>query len=213
MSATLTLVPSIESNDKSKQVARIEAYTRQSLEDVPRKKVYNMIRFLNAAQQYESKDADILEARCVLSESVLAHLASFTPRMLMQVFPPDKKYDGARYKCTDYFTTMEAVEAHGADVPLGEKAFEFLFDYDNRHIRKFVVQYLGAMSDMRKLQGGKGIMEEWFEGQGMPLYYKGTDAYGREVMVNSQTGEASPIIKPKPRKPRWWRVIRGGESL
>lgn len=209
---TLSLVPPSPRDDalrlKQKNKIRVDAFMRQSLDDTPMKKAYNLIRFLNATYM-SAKNAKMTEARWILSEAVVVLIGELTPRMLMQMFPPTKKYDGARYECKDYFSTMAALEMHGIDTPIGASAIELLWDYDNSETRKFLVQYLSVASDMRKLQGGKGILEEWAEREDLPLYYEGKDVYGRKVIVNNQTGEASLVKKPKLRKPRWWRLIKG----
>ena len=64
----------------------------------------------------------------VLFDWIITQLRGITPRELLSVFPPTKTYDGERYQCKDYFTTMQAVHKHGLDVPLGDRTFEFLYE-------------------------------------------------------------------------------------
>lgn len=169
-----------------------------------------LIRYANLILKDDEPDQAQAESHWALMELICSQLSTITPRILMQAFPVEKSYDGEQWGTKDYFSSMLAIEEHGIDNPIGDRPIKgLLWDYMNHHVMNFVVRYLSCMSAMYKKASGKGIMEEWFEGQGIPLYYRGTDAYGREVMVNSQTGEASPISKPKPRKPRWWRVVRG----
>ena len=58
-------------------------------------------------------------------------------------------------------------------------------------------------SALRKAMGGKGIMEEFMEEQGIPSY----TLYDDGIMVNNMTGETMKVQKAKKRKPKWLRVV------
>ena len=146
----------------------------------------------------------------VLFDWIITQLRGITPRELLSVFPPTKTYDGERYQCKDYFTTMEAVHKHGLDVPLGDRTFEFLYDYLNPHVSNFVVRYMCAISDARRKEGKPGLLEEFLQEKGVASYSKIMAPDGREVMVNNQTGAMYVVAQPKRKMPRWWKVIRGG---
>jgi len=155
-------------------------------------------------------------AVCLLPESftameeVISCLGKVTPRKLMTVFPPTKEYKGERFQCKDYFSTMEAIREFGLDTPMGERMLDFLWDYNERHIKEMIVKFMCHASEQRRQQGHKGLMEAYLENQGIPCCYEGKDAYGRNVMVNSITEETQVIAKPKAQMPKWWKVIEGG---
>ena len=149
----------------------------------------------------------------VIMDAVNDYLGKATPRQLMTVFPPAKEYDGEKYGCKDYFSTMEAVQDFGPDALAGDRLLDLLWDYNERHIREMVVKFMCITSALRRQQGQKGIAEEYMEKQGVHGYYSGTDAYGRKVLVDGVTDEIRVTRKPKVHMPRWWRIIEGGASL
>lgn len=150
------------------------------------------------------------EQSTAIMEEVLSFLGRITLRQLMTVFPPTKEYDGEKYGCKDYFSTMDAVQDFGPDTPMGDQVLDFLWDYNERHIREMIVRFMCITSALRRQQGQKGIAEEYMEKQGVHGYYNGTDAYGRKVLVDGVTDEVQVLSKPKAQKPRWWRIIEGG---
>lgn len=88
-----------------------------------------------------------------------------TPRQFLTMFPIKKEFDGQKYECKDYFYTKEYLSTIDLDKPISEP-FEFLWDYWNSDTARFLMNVMGAMSDVRKEQTGKGIMEEFFEKEG-----------------------------------------------
>lgn len=174
------------------------------------KQIYQTIRRIPEILKESAHDPEEAKENWEVAQAAVSLLGEVTPRMLLQVFPVTKEYDGERWGTKDYFFTMRALKEYGLDTPLGENALHVLWDYMNPHISIFMIWVMGAMSDFRVSMGGKDPLVEFMEEQGMPTYTMDTDASGREVMVNSITGEAQPVIKPKPKMPRWWRVIEGG---
>lgn len=63
---------------------------------------------------------------------------------------------------------------------------------------------MGVASDLRKLETGKGIMEEFLEEQGVPTYTMHEGVDGKQYIENNQTGEVSEVKKPRP---RYLRVV------
>lgn len=97
--------------------------------------------------------------------SILDLMKHITPRQLMTMFPIDKDFDGHKYECKDYFYTNEFLSTIDMDQPI-EEPFEFLWDYWNNETSCFLLNVMQAMSDIRKEQVGKGIMEEFLENEG-----------------------------------------------
>jgi len=59
-----------------------------------------------------------LESLLVFDQMLLNEICELTPAELLTIFPVTKFYDGARYECKDYFSTMEALQAHGLHEPI-----------------------------------------------------------------------------------------------
>lgn len=174
------------------------------------KQIYQIIRRIPEILKERAHDPEEAAENFSTAQAAATLLGEATPRMLLQVFPVTKTYDGDRWECKDYFYTMRVLNEYGLDSPLGENALEVLWDYMNPHVTMFMVWVMGALSDLRVSMGEKAPLVEFMEEQGIPTYTMSTDAYGREVMMNNMTGEAQLVVKPKPKMPRWWRVIEGG---
>lgn len=137
-------------------------------------------------------------------------IARLTPRRFTRLFPIDKTYDGQRWQCKDYFFTMEMIEKHGLDTPIGD-ALPFLWDYCNPHTRRFLTRCLQTLDVHMRQRGQPGALESFFESQGIqiPAYTRVEAPNGKTYMRNQQTGEFLPVVKPS-RRPKWWKIIQGG---
>lgn len=135
-------------------------------------------------------------------------MAGLTPTEFMQLFPIPKEYDGDKYGMKDYFSTMEYVKGFPQDGPIGEEnILDFLMGYYNPDILKFEVGMLSMISGIRRMDGQKGIMEEFAAENSIPIY----SFYEKEgIVVDRQTGGVTKIHKPKMRIPKYMRVVEGG---
>lgn len=100
---------------------------------------------------------------------IVSLMRTFTPRQFMEMFPIDKTYDGERYEMKDYYSCMESIHENGID-ELIKEPFEFLWDYWNWDTSRFLMNYMSVMSDLRKLETGIGIVEEFFQNEGLTFY-------------------------------------------
>jgi len=172
--------------------------------DLRSKLIYYGVRYCNHSR-YDKKDYESVVSRLELIQDINAMIGRLSPAELMQMFPVRKIYNGERYQTKDFFYTMAALQKHGLDNPIGNAVFDTLWDYQNIDTELFLVGYMGVMSDIRKLQGGKGLMEEWCEKQDIPVYYESADRQGRTFMTNSKTGKTKRVHK-KP--PRYLRLVQ-----
>lgn len=182
----------------------------RSLEDLEATKVQGAVYHgVRSAIARESKECDPDEGLNHFN-LVIGLIGTLTPVQIQEIFPISKEYDGERYESKDYFTTKALVDNLPPDSSIAETMdpFEFLFDYQNAALRTFLVKYMCAMSSIRKSQGGKGIMEEYFEEQGVTPHYLKKDAQGKDYVFEPKTGKTYPVSSPKPRRPKWIRVVR-----
>ncbi|MCM1278485.1 MAG: hypothetical protein NC304_05880 [Robinsoniella sp.] len=132
------------------------------------------------------------QATFQLIDAIFTVCGCLTLRNFVTTFPIDKTYDGAKWECKDYFSTMEVLSKMDWDKPIGkDELLELLWDYDNSDLRHAYVEFTTAMSAIYRAQTGKGIAETWCEDMEIPTYtvYKDTG-----IMKNNQTGD---IMKPK----------------
>lgn len=162
-----------------------------------------------AAVRYFAAEQDVELERFF---PVIRLIESMTPRHFMHLFPIDKTYDGERWQCKDYFSTMAMVQDHGLDTPIGD-GVPFLWDYCNPHTRCFLSAFFTAITAKRRENGQPGLLESYFDSIGKPLptYIKMELPNGKTYMRNNQTGQFVPVAKPS-RKPKWWKIIGGGQK-
>ena len=146
-----------------------------------------------------------LDKDCIKREEIEQHfqfidvvrqlLSLLTPNQFANLFPIEKTYDGEKYMVKDYFSTVEMLKNYEMDKPLGIKLDDFLWDYQNPTIGKFMVAMLSSASDLRKLDTGVGIMEEWAEKNDIETL---TINEGSGYILNNKTHKTAPYKKSVP---------------
>ncbi len=141
---------------------------------------------------------------CIIKDLI----GQLTPAEMLRLFPLEKKFDGDKYQCKDYFSSIAVLRRHGLHEPIGEEATNLLWDYMNPDICHFEVECMCVMSAIRRAEGRQGLLEEFCEQQGKPLtvYYENKDSRGRTFMKNSKTGEVQRLYK---KRPRYLRPVNG----
>ncbi len=130
-------------------------------------------------------------------------IALLTPRELMQMFPITKEYDGKKYGMKDYFFTMNVIDQMGVDNLIGDP-YSFLFDYMNTDTQIYMCTWTAIINRGYQAQGGRDILLDFFEEQGMPLpTYHEENGY----LVNDKNGEKFKIEKPKNKLKKLFSVV------
>lgn len=125
-------------------------------------------------------------------DGIFTILGCLTLRNFVNTFPIDKTYDGEKWQCKDYFSTMEVLSKMDWDKPIGrDELSELLWDYYNADLRHAYIEFTTAMSAIYRAQTGKGIMEQFCEDHGVPTY---TIDKETGIIKNNQTGD---IVKTK----------------
>ena len=143
-----------------------------------------------------------LEGILVFDQMLLNSICELTPAELLTIFPVTKSYDGEKYECKDYFSTMEPLQAHGLHEPIRspETASHLLWDYMNPTLMMYQVHCMSVVSELHSMETGKGLMEEFFEDQGVKLttFRKYENDAGQTFMVG-EDGQSFQVVKKIPR--------------
>jgi len=139
-------------------------------------------------------DSDFVTKEFYIIEVICAMVGTLTPREFMNMFPIEKTFDGEKYQWKDYFYTRNYIEKFGMDKLIGDKAPEFLMEYQNLDITHFMVYWMEVVSQMNILQGGKDILLEFMEEQGVKPHTMHSDG---NYMIDDETGEKFEIKSPK----------------
>lgn len=127
------------------------------------------------------------QVRFQVIDGIFTVLGCLTLRNFVNTFPIDKTYDGEKWQCKDYFSTMEVLSTMDWDKPIGrDELSELLWDYDNEDLRHAYIEFTTAMSAIYRAQTGKGIMEQFCEDHGIGTY---TTDRETGVMRDNQTGD------------------------
>ena len=135
----------------------------------------------------ESRTLAEEQLRFTVIDSIFTILGCLTLRNFVTTFPIDKTYDGAKWECKDYFSTMDVLSKMDWDKPIGrDELSELLWDYDNEELRHAYIEFTTAMSAIYRAQTSKGIMEKFLEDRGVPTYTMDKET---GIMKNNQTGD------------------------
>lgn len=195
-----------------------KAYSNDKSRENLSKSVYYWVKYVNLLykicdDEMESAPSEYVQELFQVMEAVKELIKLLTPNELMRIFPITKRYDGARYECKDYFTTMEALKAHGLDTPIGEAVDHILWDYMDNHLMWFTLNLMGIVGKLHKAQTGREMLFDFFEEQGKHLttYNMATDPRtGKRYMINNDTGKMTRVRKPMP---RYLKVVQGGADI
>lgn len=93
-------------------------------------------------------------------EVVSLLLSTMIPKEFIEIFPIDKRYDGAKYEMKDYYYTIDYMNTLDPLKPIGGEINKLLWEYQNMDIRLFNVRLLGYLDDMRNLRGQPNVIDE-----------------------------------------------------
>lgn len=164
--------------------------------DTIKKLIWSGTKMINTFDS-RSNDKEGLLGKFSIITAVNTLMALLTPREFQNIFPIDKIYRDENDGWKDYFYTRKYIEAFGEDKVIGEEIENFLWEYQNWTISFYMIEKMGVISDLTKLETGKGVMEEFLEEQDVPTHTMYEDASGKRFLENNQTSEVSEVKKPK----------------
>lgn len=131
-----------------------------------------------------------------------------------ELFPPEKRYDGAKYELQDYYTARRAVEAAGGWKRFKEtrEVLDFLMEMTNWDIRLCCLAGMHIMDEMREREGKQSLIESFVEQQtGEPCFLPKHVTEARDKAGNVYIVADGEVmgLKAKPRRPKWLRKIEG----
>ena len=198
----------------NKEQLYIDAYDRVlqkwkssggNIKDVIKKLVFYGVKWAGAIDQTKPKTIDKRKQDFAFYNMTYDLIKTLTPKEFMNIFPIEKKYDGKRYQCKDYFYTMDYLKTLDLDMVIGEEIDSFLWEYQNWDVADFVIEMMSIVSDLRRFEGKKSLMEEWADKNDIETFTKCKDAKGKEYLLSNKTGKTVKISKPRP---RYLKVIK-----
>lgn len=177
-----------------------------------RKTAYNLTKY--SIYRYHSlKDSNnqlafkALFAMEEMTKEILGHL---TPHEFLQDFPISKTYDGKRYQCTDYFSSIEQLSVLDMNKPLNmqtDDLVNLLWGYQNKEIMHLLTSIFSTVDKLRQFDGKPDMLTSFCQEKGINApetmrVYK--DHNGKKYAVDSN-GKSMPLRKARP---KYLRVIQ-----
>lgn len=172
--------------------------------DTIKKLVFLGVKMIVYSEFQSNKNKDTLLREFSLISFIDDLISLLTPREFQNIFPIEKVYYDENDGLKDYFYTLKYIKNFGMDKVIGDEIDDFLWEYMNWTINIYMVEKLGVISDIRRLETGKGLWEEFLEEHNIPSYTL-YEEEGKQYVVNNQTSEVSEVKKPKP---RYLKVIK-----
>ena len=145
----------------------------------------------------KSENYEVLINRFQFVEVIKSLMMWLTPKRFVNIFPIKKTYNGKRYEIKDYFSTVQAINEHGWD-ELIQAPTDFLWDFYNDEICEFMVNQMCLVSDIMRAHGQPGLLEQWAQENGVPIFRMYTDENEKEFLID-QNGRSKPVKKARPK--------------
>lgn len=172
------------------------------------KTVYNGVRVMNLNYRMLSNaeflPADGWKMTLQTYKSIEMAMSLMTPEEIIRTFPITKTYDGERWQCADYFSSLNLFADISMNLSLfiqDKQPFDILFGYQNPHICMFFTGMMGTVDKVRMANGEDDMLTAFFKEQGLEPPHKMTmhkDADGKQHMMD-EDGRTFKVRKPKPR--------------
>lgn len=143
---------------------------------------------LLAVKGYPDSDDDMpVDAGLAIGDAILCAIKQRTPRQMMDLFPVKKEYNGERFGWKDYFYTIRTMEAYGLDRKI-KNAIDFLWDFQNDDLARFMVRYLCFAGKRYRQQTGRSMAQDGMEAAHIPYKAITGDglyliSYNRDVRI------------------------------
>lgn len=139
--------------------------TKKMNRDNFKKILYLQIKYIEAVNREKSQSDDIAfykkspMERFKLLDAIVKMVGMLKPTELLEMFPVDKYYKGHKIQFKDYFYTMKEINKLDPDEPIGEKAFELLWDYQNWTLSFFLIEVMSTMNLVGMYQGKADMID------------------------------------------------------
>ncbi len=194
---------------KKKKNERYEVLYYQNKSKDIKKAIYYGIKYLSKFQPTKEDTYEKLITIFMEFEYVKALVSVINFEDFINLFPIEKDYDGKKYECKDYFSTMEYLEDKNRLEFIGDNTDLLFWNYFNNDIMCFGVRQTIICDRLRRLEGKRSLMEEFleeFDPEGKIHTYTLHEKEG--YMYDNNTGKTFKIEKPKPKKPKQINVVK-----
>lgn len=167
-----------------------------------RKAAYNLTKY-SVYRYHTLRDSNnrlAFKALFAMENMSKSFLGQLTPREFLQDFPISKTYDGKRYQCTDYFSSIEQLSVLDMDKPFDiqtDDLVNLLWGYQNKWIMNLLTSIFSTVDKLRQFDGKPDMLTSFCKENGIEppetlRVYK--DAQGKKYAVDNN-GKSMPCVK------------------
>lgn len=162
-----------------------------------KKLIFYGVKAINTKPKDEYLNPETIQSNIDFNNVILGAIGTLTPKELMNIFPLDKYYKGAKYESKDYFYSMNYIKNHGINETIKDP-ISFLWEYTNIDTSIFLMNVLREIDNLRISQGNQSMPSEFMEAQEIKPLRKYTDQRGKDFFINDK-GQTMRIKKKYPR--------------
>lgn len=134
-------------------------------------------------------------------EQLVGYLSFYS---IFKLFPIDKDFDGHKYECKDYFSTMDYLKDKEFEKMICEyDVDDFFWNYYNSHIMGFQIKKMLIYDKLARFTGSETLMEGFSRMFDVPIYTK----FDENAYVSSK-GDVLKVSKPKKKIPKGFKIIK-----
>lgn len=171
----------------------------KDLKPILKKLITYGVRAVNTRRKPETLLIDEIEQNFKFANLVKTCMESLTPKEFIHLFPITKEFNGRKWQIKDYFYMRDYINTLEQDKPIGEEILNFLWEYTNRDITMFNVNFMCCFSDLQRIEGYPGFMEQWAENNGIKTYKLYTDSKGKKYLLDKETGKTEKVKRKVPK--------------
>ncbi len=173
-----------------------------------KKAIFYGIKYLSKCLPKDETYEQLLEIFMEF-EYVKMLVSLITFKDFMNLFPIEKDFDGAKFQCKDYYSTIEYLEDKKLENEIGNDSDGLFWSYYNTDVMNFGVMQALTVDRLRRFEGRLSLMEEFLEQEGLSDKVHTYTLHEKEgYMYDNTTGKTFKVKKPKKRKPSQFDVIK-----
>jgi hypothetical protein len=178
------------------------------------KAVYNGVRLVNLhyriLSNHDGVPLDLWKGAFETYKNLEALMSLMTPEEIIRTFPITKTYDGKRWECADYFSTLSLFDGLNKNLSLMvqfKEPFDVLYGYQNPHICRLLTGMMCTVDKLRRAEGKDDLLTSFCKEQGIEppeTIRVCKDAKGKSYAIDNN-GKSMPLHKAKP---KWLKVVK-----
>ncbi len=178
-------------------------------QDILKKLIFYGVKYTSERMLEKSSSYEEVSNRLDMIMLIDKLIKGITFNEFINMFPITKQYDGKKYECKDYFSTIQYLNTVDLCSKIEDNVDNLLINYYNSDIARYQISKIMLIDELRWHEGKCSLLEEWVDTVNLDVNIckKKTDLEtGREYMID-RNGRTFGIEKPKS-KIRHLKVVK-----